>query len=276
MAFTDHCDLYAAVSEEGINRVAGHIMRQRPSRFNFATQYVSDHPQLACHPVAHTIDVAHYNNPLFKVVGAFPILIVDSPPVGLNFCVQMVEAKADFHPGNVINLPAALNPPLPKQHLAVYARICGGLDCPTEFIQEFLPSASRSTFGASNERKPPPEVVPPTRKLLCFCVDAYLVVHVVVQNIAGKPTLVGIVDGADVEVIEPKGLSSNINCYLKTTIQLLLKEKALLPVSTMLFDISLLNLATITAQLTPNPPIPNNPAIEDDQLKVFINLTVGP
>jgi hypothetical protein len=274
MAFTDNCDLYAAVSEEGVNLIARHIMRQRPSRFNFATQYVSDHPQLACKPVAHTIDVTHYGNPLFKVVSALPILIVDSPPVGLNFCVQMVEARADFYPGNVINLPAALNPPLGQQHLAVYAKICGGLDCPTEFLQGFLQTPSKSNTG--DNRKPPPEVVPPTRKLLCFCVDAYMVAHVTVKNVAGKPTLIGIIDGVDVVVIEPKGLSDNINCYLKTTIQLLLQEKAILPLSTMLFDIPLLNLATITAQLTPNPPIPNNPAIEDDQLKVFITITVAP
>jgi hypothetical protein len=28
-AFTDNCDLFAAVHEDGINRVARHIMRQR-------------------------------------------------------------------------------------------------------------------------------------------------------------------------------------------------------------------------------------------------------
>jgi hypothetical protein len=63
---------------------------------------------------------------------------------------------------------------------------------------------------------------------------------------------------------------------LKTTFELMLKEKLVFPISTMLFDIPLLNIATISAQLTPNPPIPNNPAIEDDQLKVFITLTVAP
>jgi len=274
MAFTDQCDLYAAVHEDGINLVAQHVMRQRPSWFNYATQYVNDHPQLACTPVAHTIDVANHNNPLFTVVGPIPILGADAPPVGLNFCVQLVKAEVDCYPGNVLNLPAPLNPPLPQQHLAMHVKICGGMDCPSEFLDKYLPTPGQSPFG--EKRQPPPEVVPPTRKLLCFCLDAFLVAHVAVPNVGGKPCLVGIVDGVDVVGIEPKGLSANINCYLKTTFELLLKEKLIFPISTMLFDIPLLSLATITAQLTPNPPIPNNPAIEEDQLKVFITLTVAP
>jgi hypothetical protein len=274
MGYTDNCDLYAAVHEDGINLVAQHVMRQRPSWFNYATQYVSDHPQLACVPVAHTIDVTHYNNPLFKVVSPVPILGADSPPVGLNFCVELVKAEVDFHPGNVVTLPPALSPPLAAQHLAMHAKICGGMDCPSEFVKGFLPSPTN--YGEATNVQQPQEVVPPTRKLVCFCLDAYIVAHVAVQSIAGKPSLVGIVDSVDVVGIEPKGLSENINCYLKTTFELMLKEKLIFPISTMLFDLPLLSLATITAQITPNPPIPNNPAIEDDQLKVFISITVAP
>ncbi|HEX4022075.1 MAG TPA: hypothetical protein VHX63_13095 [Acidobacteriaceae bacterium] len=274
MAYTNNCDLYAAVQEDGINLVAQHVMRQRPSWFNFATQYVSDHPQLACTQVAHTIDVTDYGNPLFNVVSPVPILGADSPPLGLNFCAQLVKAEVDFYPGNLITLPAALNPPLPKQHLAMHVQICGGMDCPSEFIKGFLPAPSQ--YGEASNVKQQQELVPPTRELLCFCLDAYLVAHVVVQTVAGKPSLVGIVDSVDVAGIKPKGLSDNINCYLKTTFELLLREKLIFPISTMLFDIPLLSLATITAQLTPNPPIPNNPAIEDNQLKVFVSLTVAP
>ncbi len=274
MGYTDNCDLYAAVQEDGINLVAQHVMRQRPSWFNFATQYVSDHPQLACSPVAHTIDVTDYSNPLFTVVSPVPILGADSPPVGLNFCAQLVKAEVDFHPGNLFTLPAALNPPLPQQHLAMHVQICGGMDCPSEFLKGFLPTPT--SFGEAANIPPKQEVVPPTRQLLCFCLDAYVVAHVEVQGISGTPSLVGIVDSVDVVGIQPKGLSDNINCYLKTTFELLLKEKLIFPISTMLFDIPLLSLATITAQLTPNPPVPHNPAIEDNQLKVFVTLTVAP
>jgi len=266
MAFTDNCDLYAAVHEDGINLVARHVMLQRPSWFNYATQYVSAHPDLACVRVAHTIDVTHYSNPLFTVEDAIPILGADSPPVGLNYCVQLVKAEIDFHPGNVIQLPAELIPPLPKQHLAMHVRVCGGMDCPADWVKGFQPTSG----GPKTHEQKPPKVVPPTRKLLCFCLDAFVVAHVIVQNIGGQPSLVGIVDAIDVAGIQPKGLSDNINCYLKTTFELLLKEKLTFPISTMLFHIPLLNLASISAQLTSSPQVPNNPAIEDDQLKVFV------
>ncbi len=140
MGYTENCDLYAAVHEDGINLVAQHVMRQRPSWFNFATQYVSDHPQLACAQVVHTIDVTDYGNPLFNVVSPIPILGSDSPPVGLNFCVELVKAEVDFYPGNVVTLPALLHPPLSQQHLAMHVRICGGMDCPGEFLKGYLPT----------------------------------------------------------------------------------------------------------------------------------------
>lgn len=274
MAFTDNCDLYAAVHEDGINLVARHVMTQRPSLFNYATQYVVDHAELACTPVAHTIDVTNHSNPLFTAVAPLPILGADSPPVGLNFCVQLVEAKIDFFPGNLINLPPKLNPPLASQHLAMQVRVCGGLDCPSNDAIDSIPLTPPPSQRGDQVPPPPPEVVPPTRKLQCFCLDAFVVAHVAVQNIFGKPTLVGKVDGVDIAGIKPDGLSANIDCYLRTTFAVLLKEKLTFPVSKMLFDISLLSLASITATLTPNPPIPNNPAIEDNQLKVFMSLQI--
>lgn len=41
------------------------------------------------------------------------LLGVDSPPVGVNYCAQLVDAKIDFYPGNVIKFPQELKPTLP-------------------------------------------------------------------------------------------------------------------------------------------------------------------
>ncbi len=276
MAFTDQCDLFAAIHEDGVNLIAKHVMRQRPSLVNYATAYVAGHPELACSPVAFTVDVANHFNPLFGVVAPLPILGADAPPVGLNFCVQLVQAEVDFYPGNVIKLPASLNPPLKPQHVAAKLRICGGMDCPPEDILKSISPAPPPRQTGERQQPPPPPFVPPTRKLLCFCVDAYLVAHVHVENIFGKLMLVGSVDGVEVVGILPDGLRANIDCYARTTFEVLLREKLMLPVSKLLFDISLLNVANVSGTLTPNPPIPNNPAIEDDQLKVFIDLTITP
>ena len=276
MAFTDNCDLYAAVHEDGINLVARHIMLQRPSLFNYATQFVKDHPELACRRVAHTIDVTNHGNPLFQVVGPIPIFGADAPPVGLNFCVQLVKARIDFHPGNAINLPAELNPPLPEQHLAMEVVICGGLDCPSEkFLGSIIPTPPQGHPSEQGERgqPPPPPIVPPTRKLLCFCLDAFVVGHIELENVLGKPTLVGKVDGVDIVDIKPDALEDNINCYLRTTFELILKEKLAIPMEKLALSFPLFGLGTVTLSATANPPIAHNPAIEEDQLKVFITMS---
>lgn len=288
MAFTDNCDLYAAVNEAGINLIARHIMRQRPSLFNYATAYVAQHPQLACHAVDHTQDVTDYGNPLFQIQDALPLLGVDAPPVGLNYCAQLVDAKIDFYPGNVINLPPELNPPLPSQRFSLYARVCGGMDCPlADFIeridpwppqQQPQPSVSGRDQAGNTPSKPSiPPIVPPTRKLICFCLDAYLIGHIAIEPLFGQLTLIGHVDAVDIVDIKPDTLEDAINCYLRTTVEMLLREKLTLPiVHTFLFDFDFLKLPQITVELAPNPPIPSNPAIEDDQLKIFIDIKVGP
>jgi hypothetical protein len=274
MAFTDNCDLYAAVHEDGINLVIKHVMRQRPSMFNYATAEVAANPKIACSPVEHTIDVTDHFNPLFGVLGPLPLLGVDAPPVGLNFCAQLTEAEVDFYPGNVIALPAKLNPPLPQQHLAFKVRMCGGLDCPSIQIIDSIPPTPPQ--GQPSEvtvvPKAPATIVPPTRKLLCFCLDAYVVAHVDLEIIFGKPTLVGKVDGVDVVGIEPENLDDAINCYLRTTFELILKEKLAIPIEKLALSFPLFG-GSVSVAPTPNPPIPNNPAIEDDQIKEFVSIT---
>ncbi|MGH9438750.1 MAG: hypothetical protein ACRD22_12875, partial [Terriglobia bacterium] len=93
----------------------------------------------------------------------------------------------------------------------------------------------------------------------------------------GTLTLVGHVDDVDIVDIKPDNLEDIINCYLRATVEMLLREKLTLPVvHTFLFDFNFLKLPQITVEPAPNPPIPNNPAIEDDQLKIFIDIKVGP
>jgi len=270
MAFTDNCDLYAALSEDGINRVVKHMMQQRPSLFNYATQDVAADPELACSPINPTIDVINHGNPLFGIVNPLPIVGIDAPSVALNFCAQLVEAEVDFYPGNLINLPPELNPPLPDQHLALKVRLCGGLDCPSmEFIDHIPPIPPDQTGVVA---LPKLTIVPPTRHLLCFCLDAYVVAHVDLETVFGKPTLVGKVDGVDIVDIKPDNLRESINCYLRTTFELLLKEKLALTIDKLALSFPIFG-GSFSVAPTPNPPIPNNPAIEDNQIKEFVSIT---
>ena len=120
-------------------------------------------------------------------------------------------------------------------------------------------------------------IVPTGRKLDCFCLDLFGIGAAKIEYLLGYPTLVVDVDAVDVPEIAPKGLKEAVNCYALDTVRLVLRERLNFPlVKTFFFNLAFLSLPTITVAPAPNPPIPNNPAIENNQLKVFIDFTVGP
>jgi hypothetical protein len=272
MALTDNCDLYVAINENGINLVVQHIMRQRPSLFNYATSDIAADQELWCAPVNFTSDVQKYGNPVFTVSNPIPVLGADSPPVELSFCAQLTKASIDFHPGNVISLPSELNPPLQKQHFAMQFKICGAIGCPSEKDVDTIPVVPPQ-YGEKQTTVPPVHV---KGKLNCFCLDIFVVGHFERTVILGKECLLGKVDRLDIVDIKPDGLEQNLVCYLKTTVNVVLRQKLTIPFEKMFFSFPLFNIATITLSPTPNPPVPNNPAVEDDQLKAFISMGVGP
>ncbi|MFN8379257.1 MAG: hypothetical protein U0452_11360 [Anaerolineae bacterium] len=147
MPFTDRSDLFGAVHEEGINRVVRHIMRQRPSLFNYATPFFRRRPDLLCTPIVADRKVTDARNPLFTVQDPLPIL--GAPvKIGLNFCVQLTDFVLDFHPSNSITLPPELGT-LAAQRFAIRARACVGIDCPPDdilpdFIREMEEAAVRN------------------------------------------------------------------------------------------------------------------------------------
>jgi hypothetical protein len=268
MPFTDsanNADLYGAINEAGINLIAQHIFRQRPSLFNYGTDFVATHPELLCMPITAAPAVSQRGNPIISVQPPLPVLGT-RPEVGLNYCFQISKAEIDFHPGRIA-LPPELNPPLGVQHFAVHAQICGGLGCPRDF--NFPPDPHGR------------EVVPPTDKLDCFCIDLFVVGHAEVEvvNIPSQGTkrfLVGKVDGLEIVDIKPDGLESSMECYLNALIQLVILPQAKVEITTLVTYV-LKDIATITLVPTPvSPAIPNNPAIENDQLKMFIKLEVSP
>jgi hypothetical protein len=272
MAFTDNCDLFGAAHEDGVNRVIRHIMRQRPSLFNYATADVAAHAHLWCAKVAHTADVTKYGNPLFTIMDPLPVFGADAPPVGLGFVAQLVKAEIDFHKGNTIQLPAELSPPLKPQHFSLHFRVCASIECPSPRLVDRIPVGDVRHPGKGNREPKPPIVLPGDTR--CFCLDVYAIGEVTHQVVAGRDSLVGKVDDMDIVDIKPEALEDNLICYLMTTVNVVLREKLTVAIETLMFKIPLFGLATVTLSPTPNPPIPNNPAIEDDELKVFITMTV--
>lgn len=284
MAFTDNCSLFGALDEEGINLVVRHVMRQRPSLFNYATAFVRDRPHLLCEKIDPHPWVIARGNPLVTVEPPLPIL-GSNGSVGLNFCFQLVKAEIDFHPGGVFNLPPELAPPLQEQHFAFHVRVCAGLGCPSRRLIGDLadlvdfPADPRKEQVPGHDRpedapKPPPKAIP-TDNLECFCLDLFVTAHVEIVGPAGNERLVGKLDGLEIVDIEPKGLENSIECYLRMLIQIVILPRLSFAMKAIVFEI-LDGLATVTLKPTPvSAAVPHNPAIEQDKLKVFIDMEVS-
>lgn len=272
MALTDNCDLYGAVHEDGINRAIHHLARQRPSLFNYATADIASNSELWCSPVEHTPDVTKYGNPLFTVMPPLPLLGADSPPVGIGYCVQFNKAQIDFHPGNTISLPAELFPPLQSQHFALQLGFCAAIACPSQREIDRIPFPEPNAAGKDSHNQGPPIVL--HGQPHCFCLDVFAIGHFERKLIAGHESLLGKVDSLDIVDIRPDGLEENIICYLKTSLNVLLHQKLTIALETFMMSFPLFGLATVTLFPTPNPPKPNNPAVEDNQIKAFITMKV--
>jgi len=270
MALTDNCDLFLALHEAGINRVLRHFARQRPSFLNYGSGGVVADPSRLCVEVQPHPVVLQRQNPL---VGAGPVL----PVIGTNgvyqvdYAAQVTALEVDLSPGDIA-LPAELNPPLDDQSFAVHARVCGGLGCPTEDADQ-LPRPIRPPGHARVARDD--GVVIPSRELTCFCLDVFAVGGVDFVGPVGGQHLLGRLDQLEIVDVTPAELENIVECYLKLVARLALLPRLSVPI--IQFTQDLIGLAAVTLEPTPNSPaLPNNPALEDDQLKVFLEVTAVP
>jgi hypothetical protein len=275
MPLTSNCDLFVSVNEAGINQIVLHIMRQRPSLFNYGTDAVIRNPRLLCSPIDAAPAVIARGNPLITREPGLPV-IATRPPVGLDFAIQLTQAQVDFAPGDTITLPAELTPPLPAQHLALHFQACAGLGCPSdEIIQAFQfqhPQPGQDVAGGPQRGggSDGQIIVLPAVRLDCFCLDLYAIAHASLFATSGTAHLLAGVDGLDLVEIKPDGLENSLLCYLKIMLQLGILAGG--------FSYSHLTqtVTGLTVTVAPSPTsgaLPFNPAIEEEQLKVFINVT---
>ena len=257
MAFTHDCDLYGAVHEDGINRALRHLMRQRPSLFNYATADVAANRDLWCTKIDAVPEVHKHGNPLFTVMPPLPLPGADAPPVGIGFIAQLSLASVDFHPGNAIALPGELSPPLKEQHFALQFHACAAIESRDPAVADF-PDKQLLLPGRTN----------------CFCFDVFAIGSVSRQVAAGRNVLLGKMESLDIVDVKPDLLEANLVCYLETAVNVVLREKLAIAWNSLLLSFPLLDLATVTLTPTANPPVPFNPAVEDDQVKVFVTMTV--
>lgn len=310
MPFTDRSDLFGAVHEDGINRLVRHLMRQRPSLFNYATPFFHNHVEMFCAKFEVDEKVLKAKNPLFTEQEPLPIL--GAPvPIGLNFCLQLSEAAIDFFPGNAFKLPPELGK-LPPQRFALKLKGCMGIDCPPKdviaellpLIERYLVSQKQLAVGGTKERVPgisTHDITPatavfnpdrerqrtvalPTRELICFCLELYAVGYFEWGTVPGSSQiwLKTRLDGLEIVDLQPNNMESAIECYLTTVLKLGILPRLIIPLEKMVLDVTkefqkmgltlgrnvLLEPSAVPAD------VPNNPAVEDDQIKAFFKLTV--
>jgi hypothetical protein len=263
VALTDNCDVYVAVHEAGLNQVLKHVTRQRPSMVNIGSPAVVANPRLACAEVdAHPV-VIQRGNPLIGVGPDVPVLLTSYL---MEYVVQLTALQVDFSPGDVFALPGEIDP-LGDQRFAVRVKVCGGLGCPSGEAFDRLVFGQRGDRGQKD--------LLPFRAVECLCVEGFGTGGVDFVGPNGDQRIRGRLDALEIVDIGPAGLEEAIECYIETAIRLGLLPRLGVPVVQLTED--LIGLARVTVEPTPNSPaVPNNPALEDDQIKVLLDLSVAP
>lgn len=258
MPFTDRSDLYIAIGEAGVNRALRHVTRQRPALFNYATARVIGQRSLWCRPIEVHPVVTARGNPLFTELPAVPILGT-SGGYALDAVAQLGDAAVDFFPVNVLAPPAELGP-LPTDSFAVMAEFSAGLGCPGR-LRLIEPVATGVTLA--------PAVVLPGA-MTCFALQVFGFGGAAFVGSPGDEHLRATLLGFDTVEIAPQGLEDAIDCYASLVVKLGILPRLAIP--TLRFVKDLLRLVHVVVE--PSLAVPQNPLIEDDQLKAFLSATV--
>ena len=283
MPLTQNCDIFGAVHEGAFNNVVLRLQQQRPSIFNYGTLSFVEEPKFLCNQrLIEQVDpnVALFNNPVVKEQ---PLLRVPgyNGPYGLEYCFQLAELSLDLHPGNVHALPPELSPPLSPQRFSLQGKVCVGLNCPgSEILRRISPKGQGilDRPDRPDDRKDVPVVSPSPGQAIpfepkrtpCYCLELYSIFHV--KRSGSGPTQVLSLGLDNLELVDvgPERLESMLECFLRTTLILGILPKIRVAVRSLVFDLG--GLLTVSPTPT-SPTLPFNPAVEDDQIKVFISLT---
>lgn len=263
MPLTSNSDVFASFHEKGFNRIIHHVMLQRPSLFNYATENLINSSRY-CETIKYHPAVTQYQNPIATEVPVLPILGYDGS-FGMNYCFQLTDLKIDFHPGNIIELPPELKPPLKKQQIALSGNVSIGLGCPdNRLVEKLIPTIKELEKGKSKDKS---EKVPfSLDKMICFCTGLTAVMEIVRTDNSVEFRLVGI----ELSDLKPNGLENALECYISTLLRLTILPKLRFALEDLTFKLG--DFATVSPALAPDE-VPYNPSVGNDQLSVFFNLS---
>jgi hypothetical protein len=284
MPMTDHCDVFASMSEQACNALFSNLSRQRPSLFNYGTDSFVANPALMCRRIV-TANGLPSNQPLVARQSPIPVPGT-AGAYAVEYCAQLTQLEVDLHPGNVIPLPQNLSP-LSDQSFALHAQLCAGIACPDRDLlnklgyqqaTQYRPiDPAASLRGEDTRRAAPPRrdpvVLGPTSRIHCFFIDLFVTITLRRESGPLGPTIGVELRNLELVDIQPDGLEQGLECLLSATLSLGLLPRFKLAVKDIILSLGEYGLLSIG--LTPvSASVPFNPSIQDDRLSVFVDVAL--
>jgi hypothetical protein len=280
-------DLHGAITDSAINRVVQLLMTWRPSLFNHVAPaqflLVGAHPGfvgfgerwLVCNPVPLPPGVDPNIFP--RYTRRPPLKIPGLPGGGAPYCLQLTTLRIDFAPSDQIALPPELSPPLDDQQFALWAGASAGIGCPSdELVDALLSTRLNMRAKYQPHRDLVDRLALDVSSLICFSLEVFVTGHLYtdIQPDPSKPPVTRIrvaLDAVEVKDLMPPGLEEAVECYLRMAIRgYVLPELVLAiePIVAKVLDLTLKVVPTLSA----GPP--HNPAIEQNELRVWLDVAI--
>lgn len=267
MVLTSNSDIFVSIHDKGINRIINHIRLQRPALFNFGTLEVLSNETLLCkQKIEYHPDVIDSQNPLVTILKPIPVY---GSNFSLPFCVQLTSLKIDFYPKNEIMLPSNIDL-LELHNLALQIGFCVGLGCPSdEILNLFLLRNRKIRIPPAIQNR---EITLPVSTMNCFCLDIFLINSAKITGLVGNQNIEMKLKDMEISDIKPKGIENIIECYMKLVANLVLLPQIGNMISNIAFNLIELPENSGSIKISGSTAVENNPAIDEDQIKMYVNL----
>lgn len=265
-------DLFGAVTDDAVNRIINFAHARAPYLFNYVAPTLQavlndqgaivgfQELWLTCSPVPDPPP----NVPKYRRMKPFQLPGI---PVKLPFSLQLIDLNLDFHPSDAVTLPVELGPPLAAQRFALEATVQFGLACvPPQIIS----ALANQTFAAVNQVQ---VSILPVTTLDCFLLKVVATGHLTVKPPApGSGSTVEEIrleiDGIEIVDLSPVGLEHVVECYVTAMLKGYVLPKTVLALQQV--AVNTLGVKAVKPSLSTG--LPNNPAIEQNQVRVWLDL----
>jgi hypothetical protein len=260
-------------------------MVQRPSLFNYGSILPATHPLPICREIRTVPQVVQADNPLITRMNPLPVIQI---PIALDYIIQLTKGTIDFFPGSTLSLPAELNPPLRNQQFAVNFEVCAGLICQskksilpltssinkedTSYINKEDINSIQKEDTSNIKREDTSNIKKEEESIECFCLSLFATGGCGIVGAPGKQNLSMKISGIEIPELKPDSLEKIIECYSLFTLNQGILPKITDAISALVFNAISLPKSLGSLTFSASTAAPYNPAVEDNQLKIFVDL----